>query len=117
MGLEMTNMKILKKSGKKTVGFMTNSGGYPYGLTISLDKDVIRKLELEAEDLIVGDSIRFCITARVTSTSIEADTQDISRCELQITDMCEMEDENEGVTYSLVPPLKTQGKKKGDSWE
>ena len=90
MGLEMTNMKIKKKSGKKSISFATNSGGYPYGLQISLDKDVIKKLQLEAEDLIVGDSIRFCITARIISTSIEADEKDISRCALQITDMCEM---------------------------
>jgi len=48
MGLEMTNMKIKKKSGKKSISFTTSSGGYPYGLQISLDKDVIKKLQLEA---------------------------------------------------------------------
>jgi hypothetical protein len=60
MGLEMTNMKVKKKPGKKSINFSTSPSGYPYGLQISLDKDTIKKLQLEAEDLIVGESIQFC---------------------------------------------------------
>ena len=113
---KMIDMKMPKKSGNKAMLSMGNSD-YPYGLQLSLNKDTIKKLGLESEDLAAGSLVDFCITVQVVSSSIEPGDKDVSRCEMQIIKMGEMEEADDmdqvikkEVTYSKVPSLKSQGK-------
>ena len=66
---------------------------YPYGLSISLDSETLKKLKIDGDLPNVGETIHGSFIARVTSASINervgdggAAGQD-SRIELQITDM------------------------------
>jgi hypothetical protein len=67
---------------------------YPYGLCISLDDDILSKLDID-DDCDVGDTIHLCCLAKVTSSS-KRDTSEGPKhhIELQITDMA-VEDEDE----------------------
>jgi hypothetical protein len=61
---------------------------YPYGLSLTLDADSLKKLGIK--DLpTVGDEFEITAMARVTSVSKNAsETNDSTRVELQITQMC-----------------------------
>lgn len=73
---------------------------YPYGLCMSWDEEILKKLKMENERPRVGDVIHFCVTAKVTSVSeSESETADGTkkphcRVELQGTEIG-VEHENE----------------------
>lgn len=77
---------------------------YPWGLSLSLDDDTLKKLGLEGEMPSVGEMIHLCAMAKVTSVS-ENETEDTKtggkttcrRVELQITHLAteNEDDENE----------------------
>lgn len=58
---------------------------YPYGLCITLCKDEMEKLGINAADYKIGDKISLDAIAKVTS--ITQDEQGWDRVELQITDL------------------------------
>lgn len=73
---------------------MANAPRYPYGLCLSLGKDEMDKLGLEAGDLAFGDVVHLHALAKVTSCS-ENETESGSNCrvELQII-MMDIESED-----------------------
>jgi len=87
----------MKSKRKKSGGLEVASRGedYPYGLSISLNKESIKKLGLKSEDLVAGAEIDFCICVRVTSTRIEAGDKELSSCDMQIIKMGEMPEEGD----------------------
>lgn len=90
----MKKMVDMARSAKelKTTGDMAISSPsrekYPYGLSISLDSEGLKKLGIK--DLPeVGDEVNIMAVARVVSTSQNAsESNDSTRVELQITQMC-----------------------------
>lgn len=70
---------------------------YPYGLCISLCEDELEKLDLDTEDVSVGDMIHLFCLAKVTSVS-KTDSENSGPCcriELQITNISsDSEDED-----------------------
>jgi hypothetical protein len=97
MTMKMVDMKNDRKKGQSRAGLEVSYHGdeYPYGLSISLMKDGIKKLKLESEDMVAGAMIDFCISCKVTSTRIEPGSKDITNMELQIMKMGEMPDEDD----------------------
>lgn len=88
MGL--TSMKLPEKTEKKSFPEVwRNSDKYPYGLKITLDKAILKKLGLTAKDFKSGETVTLEAVAQVYETSdrtsIESgDNQSVS---LQITKM------------------------------
>ena len=87
----MQSMKMTKAEAKTYLGGPTEPGdapAYPYGLTLYLDDDTLKKLGI-AETPAVGTEM--LLQARVVVTSCgmnqEQDGDKKSRCDLQITDM------------------------------
>ena len=69
---------------------------HPYGLRICLTGKELEKLGLDADDAEVGSIIHLHALARVTDVSSSDGTMGkSSRVELQITDMCCVESEDE----------------------
>jgi len=95
--MKMIDMKMTKKKGGDRGLVMPNPNGeeYPYGLSISLNKESIKKLGLKAEDIVAGAEIDFCINVKVTSSRIEAGEKDVSYVDMQIMKMCEMPEEDD----------------------
>lgn len=95
---KMVDMAVPAKSlEEKYKGPMPSDTGtplYPYGLCLSLDEDVLAKLDLD-QNCEVGDLIHLFAMAKVTSVSMR-DTQEGKSCriELQITHLG-LEDEDE----------------------
>lgn len=65
---------------------------YPWGLSLSLDEDALKKLGIDAGDLPgVGEMVHFCAMAKVTSASeseregTDGSKETCRRVELQIT--------------------------------
>lgn len=59
---------------------------YPYGLCLSLCQDELQKLNLDDEDLGVGDMLHLNCLAKVTSVSSnETEDGEYCRVELQVT--------------------------------
>lgn len=74
-----------------------NQPDYPYGLCISLDQDTLEKLNMEDEDVCIGDMIHLHAMAKVTSVS-RTDNETFGpqcRIELQITNIAPLEDESD----------------------
>lgn len=93
--VKMVDMKMSSKPKDKLVSSI-GGGDYPYGLAISLNKESIKKLDLEPEDLVVGGEIEFKVVAKVTESAMEPGEKQITRCTMQIIKMGELEDmENE----------------------
>lgn len=99
----LVSMKRTKaeKKGKSGASISsTEREDYPYGLSISLDAETIKKLGL-SEDLQVGDVVELRAKAKVRSMSQSSseeggENRDLS---LQITDLC-VEDEGEEAAES-----------------
>jgi ATP-dependent helicase/DNAse subunit B len=75
---------------------------YPYGLRISLTGHEIERLDLDPEDVDVGDYIHMKVFARVTSKSIDNDTDSRTgerrervRIELQIEKIAAEDEDDE----------------------
>lgn len=69
---------------------------YPYGLSISLDKDTLAKLEVDFDTIEIGETYHLFVMAKVTAKSRnESVSGDARECiEMQITHMgAESEDE------------------------
>jgi hypothetical protein len=87
--VDMKSDKSDKTSMPVKMGMETER--YPWGLGLSFNKDVIKKLGLDAEDFLIGSKIDFQITAQVTSASQQAGEKSISQCDMQIIKMGEIE--------------------------
>lgn len=96
---KMVNMARTADDVKKEVADYPTSIGrptvstYPYGLCISLDQDVLKKLGLDGDLPQIGEILNFNAIAKVTAASTneseDTDGKKTSTCrvELQITDM------------------------------
>ncbi|WP_439392332.1 capsid staple protein [Bradyrhizobium sp. PMVTL-01] len=66
---------------------------YPWGLSISLEDQSLKKLGLDGDLPVIGDVIQFIAEAKVTNASLnerettDGKTEQCCRIELQITDM------------------------------
>ncbi len=86
----LVSMKKSKAEKKASTPMVEQSSGedYPYGLSISLDADTIKKLGL-GDSLKVGDVVELRAKAKVRSMSQSSsegrESRDLS---LQITDLC-----------------------------
>ncbi len=80
---------------------------YPWGLCISLNEDDLKKLDITADEIDVGDMVHLFAMAKVTSKSI-SDNESSGPCcriELQITHLAgEDEDTEEGPDEDDAPP-------------
>ena len=68
----MQDMKLTKKEAKKQYGdtpveSTENRPKYPWGLTINLEDDSLKKLDMEIADYTVGDKLKFECEASVSS--------------------------------------------------
>lgn len=69
---------------------------YPYGLCISFCEDELEKLNLDSEDVSIGDMIHLVCMAEVTSISRNANQNgDSCRLELQITHIAAEDEDTE----------------------
>lgn len=83
---------------------------YPYGLCISLCKDELEKLELDADSLEVGEMLHLHAMARVTSKSInETEGGSNPRIELVMA-FLEIENEDDENEENRVTPAKKLSK-------
>lgn len=82
---------------------------YPYGLTLRLEAESLKKLGMLDDLPEVGEDCKFEAVARVTSVSQRADEgQDDNTCvELQICQMALAEDEPAGAAETDEPPKRT----------
>ena len=99
VSMERTAKEKKAAQDRMEAGITQNGPDYPYGLTINLGKDELKKLGIE--DLpAVGDEFHIMAVAKVTRVHQSASEQgDDSRgVELQITDMSTMHEgeEDEG---------------------
>lgn len=93
----MQNMKLSKEAATHLVQTSPGDGpAYPYGLTVYLDDDTLKKLGL-TDPPTVGAEMMLHAKVVVTSCGMnqEQDGDKKSRCDLQITDM-ELQGEQEG---------------------
>lgn len=70
---------------------------YPYGLCLSFDQETLEKLNMDNDDVCVGDMIHLHAMAKVTSVS-RNDNETLGpqcRIELQLTNIAPMEDESD----------------------
>ena len=85
----MIDMKLTHEQSSPTMlsePTENNGPAYPYGLTISLDTDSLRKLAMGLPQ--VGDVFELCAMVEVTSVSKDANQiEDRKNVELQITTM------------------------------
>lgn len=77
---------------------MPMAGDYPWGLSISLDTESLKKLEVDFESVEVGQTYHFMALAKVTAKSRnENDGGEARECiELQITDLNAENEDMEG---------------------
>lgn len=74
---------------------------YPYGMCLSMNEDVLEKLDLDGDLPEVGDMIHVVAMGKVTSVSQNEQEQPdgtkkmCKRVEIQITHMASIEDEDE----------------------
>lgn len=87
----MVNMKLSRDESNKAVAIDAKPGdgpAYPWGLTLHLDTDTLKKLGYDAPPA-VGSELT--LSAKVTVTSVgvnqQQDGDKEQRAELQITDM------------------------------
>jgi len=92
---DLKSMKITKSQQEKaTKPSMMEYPQYPYGLSIRLDNDSLKKLGIK-ELPEVGEKMTVIAKVEVTSASQNKSTGgDSKNVELQITDMC-LEDEGD----------------------
>jgi hypothetical protein len=104
MPTKLVSMKLSKRDAEQG-GALTSPEGdrpaYPYGLSVRLDTESLKKLGIDASDYAAGDTVLLVAECEVTETGsreslIGGESQNI---ELQITDLC-LED----------PPAKKSGK-------
>ena len=102
MATKLIDMKMKNTAKKAPGGIMATimggrdvNDGYPMGLTLSMNEAEIKKLKLEDDDLQVGQTVDFQITAKITDASMSPDGKGIKRCSMQIIKMAEMEDDND----------------------
>ena len=91
----MVDMKMDKS--EKADFMMPEAPDYPYGLCISLCQDELEKLDIDYDDVSVGDMIHLVCMATVTSVSChDSETSGPScRIELQITHIAAEDEEEE----------------------
>ncbi len=78
------------KSGGVSSPSYDSQDKYPYGLSVSLDDESLKKLNIDLSDFSVGDEVEIHACAKVKSlrqSESEGSGKD-SSMELQITDMC-----------------------------
>lgn len=92
---------------------MPSVGEYPYGLSISLDTDSLKKLEVDFDSVEVGQTYHFIAMAKVTCKSRnEQDGGEARECiELQITNLS-AENEDMEEARSEKEPLRKKLYKK-----
>jgi len=89
--MELQNMKRTKKENTKGADAPEVAGyeeDYPYGLSISLEKEGLEKLGLDISDFSIGGTVDMVCQAEVTSLSESAGRDgDYSSVSIQITDI------------------------------
>jgi hypothetical protein len=85
------SMKMPKKKKKVMEMASTLYDEYPYGLGVTLNKDVLKKLKYQSDDFSVGGKLHFSAIANVNSVSkregSRSDDDYSQSVELQITDL------------------------------
>ncbi len=87
----LTSMKRAVKKAKSDKAYPTSTQDpYPYGLSISLDEDSLKKLDIDISDYSVGDELELHAKVKVRSLrQSESETSGKDRSmDLQVTDMC-----------------------------
>lgn len=91
---DLVSMKLSKKDRDARMGEVASSSpdmpAYPWGLSVTLDDDVLEKLGLGLGDFTVGNSMTLIAKVDVTAcSSNETKGQDARvSVSLQITDLC-----------------------------
>lgn len=88
--MALTDMKLSKSEKKEHGKAMEVSSGkreYPYGLSITLDKDSLNKLNLKLANFKIGDTIMVLAQTKVTSISQSEEYGPESNLSLQIHKM------------------------------
>lgn len=90
---ELVSMKLSKKDTDAKMepsSLATEKPSYPWGLSLSLDSDVLKKLGLASDDFTAGSSMALIAKVDVTRVSSEEVEGQESRdsVSLQITALC-----------------------------
>lgn len=98
MADKLVSVKISKaereKWAKGPSSIATDAPLYPWGLSVTLDEDTLKKLGLKKALPEVGATLMIVAKVEVTSSSINETTDGVNRSlGLQITDLC-LEDED-----------------------
>lgn len=77
---------------------------FPYCLRLSLDEDILEKLDLDIDDFVPDGVIHGHFLARITSVSknqmeVNGESRECCRVELQIEDMCVESEDEENEEY------------------
>lgn len=91
--MPLVDMKLSKKETKESRGITAPSlkdegPQYPWGLSITLEKDALEKLDMDAGDFTVGQIVTIHAEAKVTRLSISSNEKNQSSdVQLQIQKM------------------------------
>jgi hypothetical protein len=89
---ELVSMKLSKKDAKAMTEPSTSMQrpAYPYGLSLSLDDEALKKLGVKVEDVEVGATMTLIAKVDVTAVSKNESEGQPARenVSLQITDLC-----------------------------
>lgn len=115
--MQLLPMKIEPSELKNTLSVAENytPSPYPYGLCLSLNKEVIEKLHMDGELPEVGAFVTGGFIGKVTSVSRSADENNENMCvEIQITNLGieEGEGDNDDDDKALTPSERVYGKNK-----
>jgi hypothetical protein len=85
----LTSMKRAVKRAKSDKVMSSAPDPYPYGLSIDLDEDGLKKLGLNINDFSVGDTVELHASATVRALrQSEENSGSSETMSLQITDLC-----------------------------
>lgn len=91
MDMKLSKKEVKERYGEATIGPAKPDEGphYPGGLTISLDKESLSKLDISPKDFKADEPVEIKINkAHIKSlTSSEGDTYDSTNITIQVTDM------------------------------
>jgi hypothetical protein len=101
-------------SERSATSIADNLPKYPYGLCITIENEQLDKLELDG-DCDIGDTIHFCVEAKVTSVSArEKEKGEDRRIELQITHIAT---EGDGESVAMSSEKRAQKRYGGEETE
>lgn len=86
-----------EKAEEMSAPLVSTIADYPYGLSICLTQDELDKLDLDASDVEVGDTVHLFCFAKITSKSIQDNeaTGPQARIEMTITHIAAEDEDQE----------------------